>query len=59
MHDEAFQVELSLPDAIEDGRITGWAERIIVPPFPREPVALPDVSADLSMGEIVVEVNRR
>ncbi|GAA1658337.1 hypothetical protein GCM10009765_04720 [Fodinicola feengrottensis] len=59
VHDEAFQVELSLPDAIEDGRITGWAERIIVPPFPREPVALPDVSADLSMGEIVVEVNRR
>src|SRR5580698_10775873 len=34
--DDEFRVELSLPDRIEDGRITRWAERIILPPFPRD-----------------------
>ena len=34
--EEAFRVELSLPDAIADGRITSWAERIILPVFPRD-----------------------
>ena len=32
--DDGFHVELSLPDRIEDGRITSWAERIILPVFP-------------------------
>ena len=34
--DEGFRVELSLPDAIVEGRITSWAERIILPVFPRD-----------------------
>jgi hypothetical protein len=51
-----FRAELSLPDGIEEGRITSWAERIIVPPFPRDAAALPDGPA----GEhVVVEVVRR
>lgn len=33
----AFQVELSLPEAIENGRITQWTERILLPALPREP----------------------
>ena len=32
--DDGFHVELSLPDRIDDGRITRWAERIILPVFP-------------------------
>jgi len=36
--DDGFHVELSLPDRIDDGRITSWAERIILPVFPgRDP----------------------
>lgn len=58
VHDEAFHVEVSLPDAITDGRITSWAERIIVPPFPRDPAAAPAVP-DLAENDIVVEVIRR
>jgi hypothetical protein len=62
--DEAgFRVELSLPDGIEDGRITSWAERIILPPFPRDQAVmsplfslLPDDGED---GHVVVEVTRR
>jgi len=33
----AFQVELSLPEAIEGGRITRWTERILLPAIPRQP----------------------
>ena len=59
--EEAFRVELSLPNAITDGRITSWAERIILPVFPRDDDRLtspvtPD-SGDLD--EVVVEVTRR
>jgi hypothetical protein len=62
--DEAeFRAELSLPDGIEDGRITSWAERIILPPFPRDQAVmsplfslLPDDGED---GHVVVEVTRR
>ena len=54
--DEGFRVELSLPDAITDGRITGWAERIILPSFPRDDDRLADL---LSEEEIVVSVSRR
>jgi hypothetical protein len=32
-----FQVELSLPEAIEGGRITRWTERILLPAIPRQP----------------------
>ena len=35
--DSAFQVELSLPEAIEGGRITRWTERILLPAIPRQP----------------------
>lgn len=61
--DDGFRVELSLPDAIVDGRITSWAERIILPVFPREDdtidtVTTPDDGGDQD-GGIVVEVNRR
>ncbi|SRR6266567_811776 len=59
--EEGFRVELSLPNAITDGRITSWAERIILPVFPRDDDRLtslvtPD-SGDLD--EVVVEVTRR
>ncbi len=60
--DDGFRVELSLPDAIMDGRITSWAERIILPVFPRDGdrlAALITPGGDDQDGEIVVEVNRR
>jgi hypothetical protein len=60
--DEGFRVELSLPDAIVEGRITSWAERIILPVFARDDdrlaVLLTPAGADQD-GEIVVEVTRR
>ena len=68
--DEGFRVELSLPDGIADGKITSWAERIIVPSFPRDEDRLPDLlSLDGTGGsgtgrgdqgsDIVVAVSRR
>ena len=60
--DEGFRVELSLPDAIAEGRITRWAERIILPVFPRGDnrlAALLAPGGDDQGGEIVVEVTRR
>jgi hypothetical protein len=60
--DDGFRLELSLPDAIVDGRITSWAERIILPVFPRDGdrlAALMTPGGDDQDGEIVVEVNRR
>jgi hypothetical protein len=35
--EDAFQVELSLPEAIDGGRITRWTERILLPVIPRHP----------------------
>ena len=58
--DDGFHVELSLPDRIDDGRITRWAERIVLPVFPRseirleEALASPDSAGDRG---IVVEVH--
>jgi hypothetical protein len=59
--DEAeFRVELSLPDGIEDGRITSWAERIILPPFPRDQAMMLPLFDVLAEDEhVVVEVTRR
>jgi hypothetical protein len=60
--DEGFRVELSLPDAIAEGRITSWAERIILPVFPRDDdrlAALLAPGGDDQGREIVVEVIRR
>jgi hypothetical protein len=59
-----FRVELSLPDGIEDGRITSWAERIILPPFRRDVVTMLPLFDMLSAGDgpdehVVVEVTRR
>jgi hypothetical protein len=59
--EDGFRLELSLPDAIIDGRITSWAERIILPQFPRDDdrlAALLPLGDDHS-AEIVVEVGRR
>ena len=59
--DDGFHVELSLPDRIDDGRITRWAERIVLPVFPRSEIRLtqtlasPDSAGDRA---IVVEVSR-
>jgi hypothetical protein len=63
-----FRVELSLPDGIEDGRITSWAERIILPSFPRDEALLTNTRL-LTQGmldieddqddHVVVEVVRR
>ena len=60
--EEEFRVELSLPDAIVDGRITSWAERIILPAFPRDEdrLAAPVAPAGNDFDEsVVVEVTRR
>jgi hypothetical protein len=61
--EDGFRVELSLPDAIVDGRISSWAERIILPVFPRADDRLTDIRTpddrDDQDGGIVVEVNRR
>jgi hypothetical protein len=60
--DEGFRVELSLPDAIVEGRISNWAERIILPVFPRDDDRLAVLLAPTGPdpeGEIVVEVARR
>ncbi len=59
--EEAFRVELSLPNAITDGRITSWAERIILPVFPRDDDRLTSpVTPDRDdLDEVVVEVTRR
>jgi hypothetical protein len=60
--EEGFRVELSLPDAIADGRIISWAERIILPVFPRLDDSLTNPVApgrdDLD-EDVVVEVTRR
>ena len=59
--DDGFHVELSLPDRIDDGRITRWAERIILPVFPRDGIRLADRLAPAdSAGDrgVVVEVSR-
>ena len=59
--EEAFRVELSLPNAITDGRITSWAERIILPVFPRDDdrLASPVTPDRDDLDEVVVEVTRR
>jgi hypothetical protein len=58
--EDGFRVELSLPDAIVDGRITSWAERIILPVFPRDDDRLTSLVAGDGLGEdVVVEVTRR
>jgi hypothetical protein len=59
--DDGFHVELSLPDRIDDGRITRWAERVILPVFPRGEIRVPDgLASPDSAGDrgIVVEVSR-
>jgi hypothetical protein len=57
--DEAeIRVELSLPDGIEDGRITSWAERIILPSFARDQVTMLPLF-DVTEERVVVEVSRR
>jgi hypothetical protein len=61
--EDGFRVELSLPDGTFEGRITSWAERIILPVFPRDDdrlAAAPMMpGGDDQDGEIVVEVSRR
>lgn len=59
--EEGFRVELSLPNAITDGRITSWAERIILPVFPRDDDRLTTLVAPDrdDLDEVVVEVTRR
>jgi hypothetical protein len=60
--EDEFRVELSLPDAIVDGRITSWAERIILPAFPRDEDRLTGPvtpAGDDSDESVVVEVTRR
>ncbi|MBV9450860.1 MAG: hypothetical protein JO345_33720 [Streptosporangiaceae bacterium] len=55
--DHEFRVELSLPDGIEDGRISSWAERIILPPFQRDELVTDDDNDDAD--HVVVEIFRR
>jgi hypothetical protein len=51
-----FRSEVSLPNHIQDGLITGWAERIILPPFRR---AAQVMTYDSVPEQVVVEVTRR
>ena len=37
---DSFRAEVSLPESFVDGRITKWAERILLPPIPRAPHAV-------------------
>ena len=46
-----FHVELSMPQAYEDGRITAWTERILLPPIPRYPAAAAVPPAGLVLPE--------
>lgn len=49
------------PERIDDGRITRWAERIILPVFPRAEIRLADgLASPDSAGDrgVVVEVSR-
>jgi hypothetical protein len=59
--EDGFRAELSLPDAIADGRITSWAERIIMPVFPRDDDRLTDLmlAAEGQDEAVVVTVSRR
>lgn len=60
--EQEFRVELSLPDAIVDGRITSWSERIILPSMPRSADGLAELtpSSDGDQNDsIVVDVARR
>jgi hypothetical protein len=59
--EDGFRVELSLPDAIAEGRITSWAERIILPAFPRDDslAGLKPLGGDDEGEGVVVEVTRR
>lgn len=34
---DSFRTEVSLPECFAEGRITKWAERILLPPIPRAP----------------------
>jgi hypothetical protein len=57
--EDEFRAELSLPDAIADGRITSWAERVILPAFPRDDDRLAGPAGNDSDESVVVEVTRR
>jgi hypothetical protein len=60
--DDEFQVEVSLPNRMEEGRVTSWVERIILPSVPREhDPAEPVRPGDnpLPVDDVVVEVTRR
>jgi hypothetical protein len=60
--EDEFRAELSLPTQIIEGRITGWAERIVLPPFPRDNryrVALDGPVSDGQDEHVVVEIRRR
>jgi hypothetical protein len=58
--EDEFRVELSVPDAIVDGRITSWAERVILPAFPRDDDRLAGLEAPAGDdSDVVVEVIRR
>jgi len=59
VREDGYQVELSLPDAMEGGRITNWAERIILPLFPFAPEPLQERRDDDGPDDIVVAVSRR
>ena len=41
---DCFRTEVSLPECFADGRITKWAQRILLPPIPRAPhAAVPEM----------------
>jgi len=57
--EDGFRVELSLPDAIDDGKITSWAERIILPFLPRDAEVSVGPAQARPGGDVVVAVSRR
>jgi hypothetical protein len=61
---DRIQAELSLPGAMNDGVITHWTERIVLPFMSRDPEAVavpgtPPGGDDFGDDSIVVEVSRR
>jgi hypothetical protein len=58
---EDIHVELSLPDAIVDGHITSWSERVILPSMPRTEDLVGELppSSDGAQDDIIVDVARR
>ncbi len=53
------RLEMSCPHMLEDGKITGWIERIILPPISLDPIDPATRRGDDDAPEVDVRVTRR